>query len=533
MILTIAAIGFVQSLLLRDSMIDALDNSLMEDARTTLNLINSLPSDIDAERMAERSRMRSSGSLRELIDEVITEVPDSLTGSQLTDRVISRLIDEILAELSLPENDGVDPLTTIAQRTVSSRRNNFVEVWLRQSYEAQTNNAQEQNIVFFRTANLRGDTLHNLIGDIPVPLRDTTIVVGDATYRNEQVRVARATNSRFVVFVAFPQTDIQESLLRLNNSYAYLLPIAMAIAILGGLWLARKALRPIEQIAETAEEISAKNLSRRIELPGKTDRELVQLTTTLNSMFERLENSFRQIGQFTSDASHELKTPLAIMKGEIEQAQRHLERARHLSTEETGEVLNSLMEEVDRMQHIVEGLLLLSRADDRKLPLAKEAVAIYGYLESLAEDASILAEDKGLTLRCDLDESARQCILVVDPTRLYQVVMNLVDNALKYTLAPGEVTIFLRNVPGAVEFGVSDTGIGIEEEDLPHVFQRFYRTDEARTGPHDNTDRSLGLGLAIVKSIIEAHDGTISVTSTVGKGTTITVRLPVKEIPAD
>ena len=114
MILTIAAIGYIQSLLLRDSMLDALDASLIEDARTTLNLISSLPSDVDAERMAEQSRMRSSGSLRELIDDVITEVPDSLTGSQLTDRVISRLIDEILAELSLPETEGADPLTTIA-----------------------------------------------------------------------------------------------------------------------------------------------------------------------------------------------------------------------------------------------------------------------------------------------------------------------------------------------------------------------------------------------------------------------------------
>ena len=178
------------------------------------------------------------------------------------------------------------------------------------------------------------------------------------------------------------------------------------------------------------------------------------------------------------------------------------------------------------MQRIVEGLLLLSRADDRKLPLSKEKINIYDYLEALAEDAAILAEDRGLEMHTELDPHAKRCTLSVDPTRLYQVVMNLVDNALKYTRAPGSVTLFLRSVPGAVEFGVRDSGNGIAEEDLSRVFQRFFRTDAARTGPSDDSDRSLGLGLAIVRSIVEAHDGTISVASKLGEGTTFTVRIP-------
>lgn len=519
MILTIIAIAFVQSYLLRNSLLEALDASLTEDARTTLNLITSLPSDVDAEQVAARGRMRSTGSLRELIDDVITEVPDSLTGSQLTDKVISRLIDEILAELSLPES-RIDPVSTIAQRTISSRRNNMIEIWLKQSYQA-----HGRDIIFFKTANLGNDTLATRVDELSVPITDTTTVIGDARYRGERLRVARAANERFIVFAAFPQTDIQDALIRLNNSYIFLLPLAALASFLGGLWLARKALRPIEQIADTAQDISAKNLTRRINLPGKTDRELVLLTSTLNSMFERLESSFKQVTQFTSDASHELKTPLAIMKGEIEQIQRHLDQAHVFPVDEAREVLSSLMEEVERMQRIVEGLLLLSRADDRRLPLAKEDIAIYDYLESLAEDATILAEDKGLELKTVFDPAARPCKIHVDPTRLYQVVMNLVDNALKYT-KHGSVTIFLRATPAGVEFGVKDTGIGIARTDLPKVFQRFFRSDEARTGLPDETDRSLGLGLAIVKSIVEAHDGEIRVDSAIGKGTTFTIRLP-------
>ena len=285
-------------------------------------------------------------------------------------------------------------------------------------------------------------------------------------------------------------------------------------------------MRPIEQIADTAREISAKNLSQRIDLPGKTDRELVTLTETLNSMFERLEASFAQISQFTSDASHELKTPLAIMKGEIEQAERHLERANTLAPEEAREVLASMMEEVDRMQRIVEGLLLLSRTDDRKLPLEREEIVLYDYLQALGEDATIIAEERGLALDCNLDSNAKQIKVFVDPTRLYQVVMNLLDNALKYTPRGGRVALFLRRTSEGVAFGVSDSGIGIAADDLPKIFHRFFRTDEARTGPHQDEARSLGLGLAIVKSVIEAHGGTITVESQLGKGTTFTVAMP-------
>jgi signal transduction histidine kinase len=190
------------------------------------------------------------------------------------------------------------------------------------------------------------------------------------------------------------------------------------------------------------------------------------------------------------------------------------------------------MEEVERMQRIVEGLLLLSRADDKKLPLQLETINLYDYLAALCEDGEILAEARDLTLTSDLDPNAKSKTVSVDTTRLYQVVMNLLDNAFKYTPAGRKVTLFLHDRGENVEFGVADNGIGISKEDLPKIFRRFFRTDEARSGPNDDSDRSLGLGLAIVKSMVEAHGGTIAVDSEPGKGTTFTITMPVIPRPA-
>jgi two-component system sensor histidine kinase ResE len=184
------------------------------------------------------------------------------------------------------------------------------------------------------------------------------------------------------------------------------------------------------------------------------------------------------------------------------------------------------MEEVERMQRIVEGLLLLSRADDRQLPLQREEVNIYDYLEALGEDGTILAEERGLTLTCEFDPRAKNKRVYVDTTRLYQVIMNLLDNALKYTPHGGSVTIFLDNADHEVRFGVADTGIGIAKEDLEKIFRRFFRTDEARTGPHEDAERSLGLGLAIVKSMVETHGGSIGVESELGHGSRFTITMP-------
>ncbi len=524
-VLTIGAIGLFQYYKIRQSLFQALDASLIDDAKITLTLIATLPPEANPQMIVQHGEAHEANSLRDLIDQALRRVPDTLKGPALADRVVNEIIDQVITELSFVDSTGktVDPLDAIVERSVSSRRNNLVEIYA--IAEDSTGRRHEES--FFRTPNLGSDTLMRLVRGAHLHTEsDTTSAYHTVTIRKEHVRVARAHNARFDVYVGYPVTDIEQSLRSVRSSFYIGIPLALAISIFGGLWFARKALKPMERIADQAREITAKNLSQRIDLPGKTDRELVQLIGTLNLMFTRLESSFQQVTQFTSDASHELKTPLAIMKGEIEQAERHLDAAQALEPEESREVLASIMEEVDRMQRIVEGLLMLSRADDRRLPLAKETIKIYDYLNSLCEDAEILAEERGLTLRGRLDEHAKSKEVSADATRLYQVVMNLVDNALKYTPAGGKVTLFLNGEGHQVHFGVSDTGIGIAKEELPKVFRRFYRTDEARTGPHGDGERSLGLGLAIVKSIVEAHGGTIGVESELGRGTRFTITMP-------
>ncbi len=440
-VLTIGAIGLFQYLRIRQSLFGALDVSLIDDARTTLTLISTLPPTSNPHEMLQHGEAHSAYSLRDLIDHAITEVPDSVKGTALADSIVSEIIDQVLTELSFQDSTGktADPLDAIVAKTVSSRRNNFVEIYAVTKDSAGIHHDAQ----FFRTPNLGSDTMMRLVRAARVHAEsDTTSAYHTIRIKDEPVRVARAHNERFDVYVGYPVTDIEESMTRVRSSFYIGIPLALMISIFGGLWLARKALRPMEQIADTAREIGAKNLSQRIALPAKTDRELATLIETLNSMFARLESSFQQVTQFTSDASHELKTPLAIMRGEIEQASRHLEAANTLAPEEARQVLESAMEEVDRMQRIVEGLLLLSRADDHQLPLELENIEIYRYLESLREDGEILAEDRGLTLVGKFDEHARSKRIRADTTRLYQVVMNLLDNALKYTPAGGNVTLF-------------------------------------------------------------------------------------------
>jgi heavy metal sensor kinase len=289
-------------------------------------------------------------------------------------------------------------------------------------------------------------------------------------------------------------------------------PVVLIVSLAGGWMLVSRALRPMGAIARTAEQIQATDLSRRIDIRGSD--ELARLGKTLNDMLARLHESFDRQTRFTADASHELRTPLSVIAGNVELA---LKRPR--PAEEYQDLLRDIGEAAERMTSTVEGLLTLARADAKSLPMRRDPVSLTVVADEVVRLCRPLAEKKGVTLSV---ESEGDVAVTADGERMRELVSNLVTNAIRYNRPQGKVTIRLRRRGGRAEVAVDDTGIGIPAEDLPHIFERFYRVDKARSREEGGS----GLGLAIVKWIVDAHAGTISVTSEPGSGSRFVISLP-------
>jgi len=312
--------------------------------------------------------------------------------------------------------------------------------------------------------------------------------------------------------------DSLEVVVEIFNYMVYIFGVGIVVSVLLasiiGFFLARKALAPVDEINRMARRITAENLDERINIEGPED-EMGRLASTLNGMIAGLERSFKQIRQFTSDASHELKTPLTVMRGEIEVALRG-----ELTKEEANEVLLSTLEEIDRMSSIVQKLLTLARADDERGEAALNPVRIDIVLADSLRLLEKVAAKKGVSIEL---ASTEALTVVADELRLSQVIANLIDNSIKYTPKEGSVKVLLAAGYDLAILKVIDTGVGIADEDLPHLFDRFYRVDKARTREMGG----VGLGLSICKEIVESFGGAIEVESELGKGTIFTVRFPL------
>jgi two-component system, OmpR family, sensor kinase len=295
---------------------------------------------------------------------------------------------------------------------------------------------------------------------------------------------------------------------------AAVLPLGLLLAGGGGWLLARRALGPVVRMAETAHRIGAAHLATRIQEPGTGD-ELDRLARTLNEMFARLDAAFIQSRQFTADASHELQTPLTILKGELEVALRSPR-----SAEIYQQVLGSALEEVNRIARMVDGLLILSRADAGALRMARDPVDLPLLVEEVHAQALVLAQGRSVSLCLGGLEPVG---ILGDADGLRRVLLNLVDNAIKYTPPGGRITLTLEQGGAWATLRISDTGVGIQAGDREAVFRRFFRTQEAR----DSGEPGVGLGLCISRSIVEAHGGKLEVESAPGRGTTFTVLLPL------
>jgi len=306
----------------------------------------------------------------------------------------------------------------------------------------------------------------------------------------------------------------ETTLRRFLLTMAALFPVGLLLAGGGGWLLARRALRPVDRIAETARRISAEHLAARLEDTGADD-ELNRLVGTLNDMLERLDASFHQVRQFSADASHELQTPLTILKGEIEVALRSPRTA-----DEYRAVLTSALEEIDRLTRLVDGLLLLARADAGVLRMDRRPVDLTKLVEDVCGQAKVLADARGVVLR---PEGMEPLTISGDYDRLRRMLLNLVDNGLKYTPSGGRVGISLRREGPWAALRVADTGIGLSPEEQKKIFERFYRSPEAKS----RGEGGAGLGLCIARSIVEAHGGKIRIESAPGQGSAFTVLLPL------
>ena len=338
---------------------------------------------------------------------------------------------------------------------------------------------------------------------------------GDPPLRLVSVPVKQGGELVSIVRVGTSLQPVEETLHRLLIVLLVTVPVALMAALAGGWFLARRALRPVEAITLAAQRIAAGDLTQRLTVPPSSD-EVGRLAVTFNEMIARLEASFRQIRQFTTDASHELRTPLTVMKGETELALR-----RPRSAEDYQRVLESSLEEIDRMTRIVDELLFLSRADLGEVKLESIPVRLDTLVEDIHRQATLLGQEQDVQVTLG---TVTPATVRGDELRLRELLLNLVDNAIKYSQPGGKVEISLVTEGTIARLSVLDHGIGIPPEAQRRIFDRFYRTDAARA----HAKKGTGLGLSICKWIAEAHHGRIEAQSTEGEGSRFTVVLPLE-----
>jgi heavy metal sensor kinase len=359
---------------------------------------------------------------------------------------------------------------------------------------------------------------------------ETNRSIGNTPLRIITFPVIENNHPAKIVQIASSLEEVEDALNTLFIILIITVPLALMVASLGGQFLAHQALKPVDNITQTARMITSQNLNQRI-TPPKVKDEISRLIDTFNEMISRLDQSFRQIKQFSSDASHELKTPLTILKGEAEVTLR-----KERTIQEYQQVLKSNLEEINRMSQIIEDLLLLSKAETGELRLNKENIDLTEILNEVVTQMDILAKSKRLHL---FTSNHHQDIHILgDALRIRELFINLIENGIKYTEEGGSIHITLekeyeplprnqsnwvgREKGEFVKIIFSDTGIGIAHEDQERIFNRFFRVDKARSREQGGS----GLGLSICKWIVEAHHGEIKVESEFGKGSSFIVKFP-------
>jgi heavy metal sensor kinase len=292
------------------------------------------------------------------------------------------------------------------------------------------------------------------------------------------------------------------------------MPAGLLAAVLIGRWMAGIALAPLSRLAAAARAVDVADLQQRLPLRGTGD-ELDDVALAFNDALERLERVVGEMRQFSAALAHELRTPLAALRGEIEMAMRP-----EPGTDPRRRLVSQL-EELDKLKRLIDQILTLARAEAGEIPIARDAVDLGAMSASLVDQLDLVAQAKAITLQCEADHAV---VVKGDARWLERLLLNLVDNALKFTPAGGRVEIRVARDAGAARIEVRDTGAGMPPEVLPHIFERFFRADPARPSAE-----GVGLGLSLAKWIVDRHNGRIDVSSKAGRGSTFTVRLPLAQ----
>jgi heavy metal sensor kinase len=325
--------------------------------------------------------------------------------------------------------------------------------------------------------------------------------------------MVQAGGRTYQIAVSAPLDAIRAELAVVRRAIFIALPLILALAGLGGYALATRSLRPLGWMAEQARRITGSNLETRIEIPHAAE-ELAVLVTSFNELLSRLDQSFDTMRRFVADASHELRTPISVIRGEADVA-----LSQERSPAEYRESLAIVLDESRRLSRLVDDLLNLARADAGHVQLQTHDFYLNELLAECCRNVQGLATARGIHLEC---RPGNDLQFTGDEQLLRRLLINLLDNAIRYTLSGGQVTAALEAGAARVQLRVSDTGIGIAPTDAARIFERFYRAGEARNRQHGG----FGLGLAIVKWIAESHRGTVECVSELGRGSTFTVTLP-------
>ncbi len=314
--------------------------------------------------------------------------------------------------------------------------------------------------------------------------------------------------------VATPLDAAKATLRRVKALFQWTVPAVLLLASLGGYWISRRALAPVDAITNAARSIGIGNLSQRLDVPATGD-ELQRLSETWNDMLARLESAVKRLSQFTADASHELRTPITLIRTTAE-----LSLRRERSPEIYREALRQVVAESERTTRLIEDLLLLARADAGLPALPLERIELSPLVRDVCQQGQVLADARQLQISAEVP--SQPVYVEANDPELRRLILLLLDNAVKYTPAGGRITVSLASDLAGATVAVCDTGIGIPGSALPHVFERFYRADESR----NRDEGGAGLGLSIAKWIADRHHASLEAESVVGQGSTFRVRFP-------